>query len=70
MTEHGQQTRDLFAVKPPHRCYVAATKDKAVQYEAIHTLGDLKDAIASDLSVVFGFTVQLAISAINRPRRS
>jgi C1A family cysteine protease len=47
----------MFAVKPPHRCYVAATKDKAVRYEAIQTLGDLKDAIASNLSVVFGFTV-------------
>ena len=47
----------MFAVKPPHRCYVAATKDKAVRYEAILTLGDLKDAIASNLSVVFGFTV-------------
>jgi C1A family cysteine protease len=47
----------MFAVKPPHRCYVAATKDKAVRYEAILTLGDLKDAIASKLSVVFGFTV-------------
>jgi C1A family cysteine protease len=47
----------MFAVKPPHRCYVAATKDKAVRYEAVLTLGDLKDAIASNLSVVFGFTV-------------
>jgi C1A family cysteine protease len=47
----------MFAVKPPQRCYVAATKDTAVQYEAIQTLGDLKDAIASNLSVVFGFTV-------------
>ncbi len=47
----------MFAVKPPQRCYVAATKDKAVQYESIRTLGDLKDAIASNLSVVFGFTV-------------
>ena len=47
----------MFAVKPPRRCYVAATKDKAVQYESIQTLGELKDAIASDLSVVFGFTV-------------
>jgi C1A family cysteine protease len=47
----------MFAVKPPQRCYVAATKDTAVQYEAIQTLGDLKDAIASNLAVVFGFTV-------------
>jgi C1A family cysteine protease len=47
----------MFAVKPPHRCYVAAKKDTAVRYEAIQTLGDLKDAIASNLSVVFGFTV-------------
>jgi C1A family cysteine protease len=47
----------MFAVKPPKRCYVAATKDTAVQYEAIQTLGDLKDAVASNLSVVFGFTV-------------
>jgi C1A family cysteine protease len=47
----------MFAVKPPQRCYVAAKKDLAVQYEAIATLGDLKDAIASNLSVVFGFTV-------------
>jgi C1A family cysteine protease len=47
----------MFAVKPPKRCYVAATKDKAVRYESVQTLGDLKDAIASNLSVVFGFTV-------------
>lgn len=47
----------VFTVKPPKRCYVAANKDKAVQYEAIQTLGDLKDAIASNLPVVFGFTV-------------
>jgi C1A family cysteine protease len=47
----------VFTVKPPKRCYVAAEKDKAVQYEAIQTLGDLKDAIASNLAVVFGFTV-------------
>jgi C1A family cysteine protease len=47
----------MFAVKPPQRCYVAATTDKAIQYESIQTLGDLKDAIASNLSVVFGFTV-------------
>jgi C1A family cysteine protease len=47
----------VFTVKPPKRCYVAAKKDRAVQYEAIQTLGDLKDAIASNLAVVFGFTV-------------
>ena len=47
----------MFTVKPPRRCYVAAEKDKAVQYEAIQTLGGLKDAIASNLAVVFGFTV-------------
>ena len=47
----------MFSVKPPKRCYVAAETDKAVQYEAIQTLGDLKDAIASNLAVVFGFTV-------------
>lgn len=47
----------MFTVKPPQRCYVAATKDKAVQYESIQTLGDLKDALASSFSVVFGFTV-------------
>ncbi len=28
----------MFTVKPPRRCYVAAEKDKAVQYEAIQTL--------------------------------
>jgi C1A family cysteine protease len=47
----------MFTVKPPKRCYVAALTDKAVQYEAIQTLGDLKDAISSNLAVVFGFTV-------------
>ncbi|WP_082993210.1 C1 family peptidase [Mycobacterium sp. 1245111.1] len=47
----------MFTVKPPQRCYVAATKDKAVQYESIQTLGELKDAIASNFAVVFGFTV-------------
>lgn len=47
----------VFTVKPPKRCYVAAKKDTAVQYEAIQTLGDLKDAVASNLPVVFGFTV-------------
>jgi C1A family cysteine protease len=47
----------VFAVKPPKRCYVAAVTDKAVQYLAIQTLGDLKDAVCSNLAVVFGFTV-------------
>jgi C1A family cysteine protease len=47
----------MFAVQPARRCYVAATADRLVQYEAIQTLGDLKDAISSDLAVVFGFTV-------------
>jgi C1A family cysteine protease len=36
---------------------VAALTDRLVQYEAIQTLGDLKDAISSQLAVVFGFTV-------------
>ena len=53
----------MFTVKPPKRCYVAAETDKAVQYEAIQTLGDLKDAIASNLSVVFGFTVYEAFQS-------
>jgi C1A family cysteine protease len=47
----------MFTVKPPKHCFVAAATDKAVQYEAIQTLGALKDAIASNLAVVFGFTV-------------
>jgi C1A family cysteine protease len=47
----------MFAVRPPKRCYITAGSDKAVQYLAIQTLGDLKDAVASQLSVVFGFTV-------------
>lgn len=47
----------MFAVKPPKRCYVAARKDIAVTYESIQTLGDLKNAIAASLAVVFGFTV-------------
>lgn len=47
----------MFTVKPPKRCYVAALTDKAMQYESIQTLGDLKDAISSALPVVFGFTV-------------
>ena len=47
----------VFAVKPPKRCYVAAVTDRAVQYLAIQTLGDLKDAVCSNLAVVFGFTV-------------
>jgi C1A family cysteine protease len=46
-----------FTIKPPKRCYVAAHTDVAVQYEAIQTLGDLKNAIAAQLAVVFGFTV-------------
>lgn len=46
----------MFAVKPPKRCYVAAVTDKAVQYMAVQTLGDLKDALCSSLAVVFGFT--------------
>jgi C1A family cysteine protease len=53
----------MFTVKPPKRCYVAAETDEAVQYEAIQTLGDLKDAIASNLSVVFGFTVYEAFQS-------
>ena len=47
----------MFTVTPPRRCYVAALKERLVQYEAIQTLGDLKDAISSSLAVVFGFTV-------------
>lgn len=47
----------MFTVTPPRRCYVAAVKDRLVQYEAVKTLGDLKDAISSNLAVVFGFTV-------------
>jgi C1A family cysteine protease len=47
----------MFAVTPPKRCYVAALTDRLVQYEAVQTLGDLKDAISSNLAVVFGFTV-------------
>jgi C1A family cysteine protease len=47
----------MFAVKPPRRCYVAALTERLLQYEAIQTLGDLKDAISSNLAVVFGFTV-------------
>jgi C1A family cysteine protease len=46
----------MFAVKPPKRCYVAAVTDKAVQYMAVQTLGDLKDALCSSLAVAFGFT--------------
>jgi C1A family cysteine protease len=47
----------MFSVKPPKRCYVSAEADKAVQYLAVQTLGDLKDAISSKLAVAFGFTV-------------
>ena len=47
----------VFTVKPPKRCYVSAEMDKAVQYEGLQTLLALKDAIASNLAVVFGFTV-------------
>lgn len=47
----------MFAVKPPKRCFVAAKKDRVAEYLAVQTLGDLKDAIASNVAVVFGFTV-------------
>jgi C1A family cysteine protease len=47
----------MFTVHPPRRCYVAALGDLALRYEAIQTLADLKDALASALAVVFGFTV-------------
>ncbi|HME48298.1 C1 family peptidase [Mycobacterium sp.] len=47
----------MFTVRPPKRCFVAAVTDRLMQYEAIQTLGDLKDAISSNLAVVFGFTV-------------
>lgn len=47
----------MFTIRPPRRCYVAARKDRALRYEAIATLGDLKEALASRLAVVFGFTV-------------
>jgi C1A family cysteine protease len=47
----------MFAVTPPKRCYVAALTDQLVQYHAVQTLGDVKDAISSNLAVVFGFTV-------------
>ncbi len=47
----------IFTVHPPKRCYVAAKTDRALKYETLRTLGDLKDANASNLAVVFGFTV-------------
>jgi C1A family cysteine protease len=47
----------MFAVKPPKRCYTSARTDTALRYEAVQTLGDLRNALASNLSVVFGFTV-------------
>jgi C1A family cysteine protease len=47
----------MYTVRPPKRCYVAARTDLAVQYESVQALGDLKDALASNLAVVFGFTV-------------
>jgi C1A family cysteine protease len=54
----------MFTVKPPQRCYVAALIDRLVQYEAIQTLGDLKDAISSNLAVVFGFTVYASFESL------
>jgi C1A family cysteine protease len=54
----------VFTVTPPKRCYIAALKDRLVQYEAIQTLGDLKDAISSNLAVVFGFTVYESFESV------
>jgi C1A family cysteine protease len=47
----------MFNVTPPKPCYVTALTDRAVSYEAIHTLGQFKDAIAAKLVVVFTFSV-------------
>lgn len=43
----------MFTITPPKSCYVTALTDRAVSYEAISTLGGLKDAVASKLTVVF-----------------
>jgi C1A family cysteine protease len=43
----------MFTIAPPKSCYVTALTDRAVSYEAISTLGGLKDAVASKLTVVF-----------------
>jgi C1A family cysteine protease len=53
----------MFAVTPPKRCYVTAIADRLVKYEAPHTLGDLKDAISSNIAVAFGFTLYQSIYA-------
>jgi len=55
--QRGEAKPDPEDARGPLPVAAVATKDKAVQYESIQTLGDLKDAIASNLSVVFGFTV-------------
>ncbi|MGF6889248.1 C1A family cysteine protease [Nocardia sp. GAS34] len=47
----------LFAQKPPRRCYVNAKTDIAIRYESIASMGELRNALASRLAVVFGFTV-------------
>jgi C1A family cysteine protease len=47
-----------FAVKPPHKCYQDARKDKAVRYTRVsHNLNQMKGCLASGYPFVFGFTV-------------
>ena len=46
-----------FAARPTPDCYTSALTDLVLQYQAVQTLADLKDALSSSLAVVFGFTV-------------
>lgn len=47
-----------FAVKPPEKCYAAATKYKAVEYQRVdRNLAQFKGCLASGYPFVFGFTV-------------
>jgi C1A family cysteine protease len=48
----------LFAVQPPHRCYVEALHCRAASYRRVgQTLSELRGCLADGNPIVFGFSV-------------
>lgn len=53
-----------FSVKPPSRCYAAATKYEALSYRALtQSLTDLKGCLAEGYPFVFGFSVYMSFES-------
>lgn len=46
-----------FTIKPPSIAYTEARKHKILSYQRVNSLLQLKQALAQDMPVVFGFTV-------------